>query len=178
MKLLQVPTCIVIILAPYWILYNKTQLRENFNNGGLAVRAIGYYFLANCIKVFVMATGVPELIGNYLLGERVVISLLDCSIYIGLALSLRGNTNIVVGTGLGWSIPENIGRLTFETVRCAQQLDYSDRFMYAALRTNLHVLSSVVFAGIFFMWLRSKEKRCVYTSFAAIAMIIFPVLST
>lgn len=88
------------------------------------------------------------------------------------------STNIVVGTGLGWSIPENIGRLTFETLRCAQQLDHSDRFMYAALRTNLHVLSSVVFAGIFFMWLRSKEKRRVYTSFVAIAMIIFPVLST
>ncbi|GIX64089.1 uncharacterized protein BcabD6B2_35240 [Babesia caballi] len=95
MKLIQIPTCLAIILAPYWILYNKTPLKHNFNNGGLALRSFGYYVLSNCVRVLAIASGVPELLGNYVLSEDIVMALLNSALYLGLLLPLKGKARVV-----------------------------------------------------------------------------------
>ncbi|CDR95509.1 membrane protein, putative [Babesia bigemina] len=185
MRFIQVPTCIAIVAAPYWILYNKTALKDNFNNGGLALRAIGYYILANGVKVLAMATGIPSLLGHYLIGEEMVMAILDCALCLGLVMPLRGKTNananvssIVLGIGLGWSLPENIGRMLFETVATIRDLDQTDGLLYAALRSNFAVLSSVMFTALLFLWQRDKSNRYRYVVMMSIAMIVCTVMSS
>ncbi|KAK1443006.1 hypothetical protein BgAZ_305240 [Babesia gibsoni] len=184
MKVLQVPSCISIIMAPYWILYNQTFLRDNFNNIPIAFRAFGYYVLATCVKVFIMVSGVPELIGNYLVGEKLVITIMDTMVLIGLAMVIRRKnyskanvSSIILNNALGWSLPKNIATSLFEFVRCFNDLDYSNRFLFAAMQTNLHVLSTVVFAGLFFMWHHDKGRRFTYDIMIVIATILGPLMS-
>ncbi|GBE61316.1 transmembrane 147-like protein [Babesia ovata] len=185
MRFIQVPTCIAIVAAPYWILYNKTALKHNFNNGGLALRAIGYYILANSVKVLAMATGIPSLLGHYLLGEEIVMAILDCALCLGIVMALRGKTNananvssIVLGIGLGWSLPENIGRMLFETVATIRDMDHTDGLLYAALQSNFTVLTSIMFTAILFLWQRDKGNRYLYLATMSIAMIICTITSS
>ncbi|GFE55779.1 transmembrane protein [Babesia ovis] len=185
MRVLQVFTCLAIIVAPYWILFNKTSLTHNVNNGWTIMRSVGYYVLANAVKVFLMATGIPELVGNHIVNEDIVMAMFNAVLYLGLLLPLRGkanaNTNvssIVLGIAIGWSLPENIGRTLFQIVSTLSNADESNVFLYNALQTNLHVLASVIFTALLFLWQREETSRMIYAIMIIATMVICPVMTT
>ncbi|ORM40561.1 Protein DJ-1 -like protein B [Babesia sp. Xinjiang] len=185
MRLLQVPTCLAIIAAPYWILCKQTSLSENVNTGWIMMRSLGYYIMANAVKVFVLATGIPELIGKYILNEDIVMAVLNSALYLGLLLPLKGkvnaNTNvsdIILAIGLGWSLPKNIGQSLFHVVSTLRHPDDTNLLLYEALQTNLHVLVSIEYTALLFLWRRERSIKMVYAVMIFILMLICPVMST
>eukprot|EP00371_Babesia_bovis_P000231 XP_001608878.1 hypothetical protein [Babesia bovis T2Bo] len=184
MRALQVATCLVLIVSPYWIVYTKSSLAQNVNNGWTALRSCGYYVAANAVKVFIMATGIPELVGNYIFTEDIVMAILNSALYLGIMLPLRGKTNastnvnnIVLGIGIGWSVPENIGRTVFQTVSTLSNADETNMFLYEAFQAHLHILVSIIVTALLFLWQRDRSKRPLCAFMVFLAMICGPTMS-
>ncbi|EAN30836.2 putative membrane protein (DUF2053) family protein [Theileria parva strain Muguga] len=185
MRVLQIISGFAMLTFPYFLLHTTFGLKENFNNGRIFRSTMFYSLLSLICKILLMATGIPELLAKFLLPEKLVLALLDTVSLVGMKFALTSKTSMsaksdhrVTCVGLSWSLVNSLGNSLVIIWKLIKSSEYSLRFFYFCLNSNLSVVGFLCNSCLVQMYLKFKQTPKQLYYLIASYIFLFPILST